>query len=357
MRKHFTKILAVLLSVAMLVLTGCSAAETATGSSAPASGGELNVFVWTEYMPDSVFEEFTKETGIKVNVSTYSSNEDMLSKVKASNKGIYDIVVPSDYMVKMMISEGLLSELDMNNIPNIGNIGKQYLNQSYDPGNKYSVPYMGGVATLCVNTKTVTDDITSYEQIFDPKYENSIVALDDFRAVIGLTAKSMGYSMSETDPATLDKIGEKLMKLKPNIKALDSDSPKTLMISGETSIGFMWNAEIALAMAENPDIKIVFPKEGAYLFLDNLCVLNGAKNQENAEKFINFILKPEVSKMVSDEFPYLNPNTEAVKLLGDDYINNKASNIPEDVFKNGEYIQDVGSTVDTYSKLWTEFTN
>jgi spermidine/putrescine transport system permease protein len=308
-------------------------------------------------MPDSVFEKFTEETGIKVNVSTYSSNEDMLAKVKASNEGLYDIVVPSDYMVKMMISEGLLAEIDKDNIPNISNIGSQYLGQSFDPDNAYSVPYMGGVATLCVNTSKVDEEITSYSQIFDPKYENSIVMLDDFRAVTGVVAKSMGYSMNETDSATLDKIGEKLMELKNNVKALDSDSPKSLMISGETSIGFMWNAEIALSIAENPDIEIVFPDEGCYLFLDNLCVLKGAKNQENAEKFIDFVLNPEISKSISEEFPYLNPNTAAVELLGDDYINNPASNIPEDVFANGEYIQDVGDALEQYNTIWTEFTN
>jgi spermidine/putrescine transport system permease protein len=340
--------------------TAASQAPAADTSQPAASGqklsGELNLFIWTEYIPDAVLQKFTEETGVKVNASTYSSNEDMLSKVKASNKGIYDIVVPSDYMVKLMIAQNLLAPLDQDKIPNLKNIGSQYLNQQYDTGNKYSVPYMGGVATLCVNTDVVKEDITSFAQIFDAKYKNSIVALDDFRAVIGLTAKTLGYSMSETDPAKLDKIKEKLLTLKPNIKTLDSDSPKTDMISGETSIGYMWNAEIALAIEANPKIKIVFPKEGCYLFLDNLAILDGAKNKENAEAFINFILRPDISKMISEEFPYLNPNTEAVKLLGDKYINNPASNIPADVFKNGEYIQDVGSTVDTYNNIWTEFT-
>jgi len=345
-----------------LLAAGCaSGAKPVPASNAPAasgtkSGGELNLFIWTEYIPDAVLQKFTNETGIKVNASTYSSNEDMLSKVKASNKGIYDIVVPTDYMVKLMIGQGLLAPLDMDKIPNLKNIGTQYLNQPYDPGNKYSVPYMGGVAALCVNTDKVREDITSFEQIFDPRYANSIVALDDFRAVIGLTAKTLGYSMSETDPAKLAGIKEKLLTLKPNIKVLDSDSPKTVMISGETSIGFMWNAEIALSIAENPKIRIVFPKEGAYLFIDNLAILDGAKNKENAEMFINFILRPDVSKMISDEFPYLNPNLEAVKLLGDSYINNPASNIPEEVFKNGEYIQDVGGAIDIYNDIWTEFT-
>ncbi len=353
MKKRLSIVLAACLAAVLLV--GCGAPAT-SGGAGSGSAGELNVFIWTEYMPDSVFQQFTEETGIKVNVSTYSSNEDMLSKVKASNKGLYDIVVPSDYMVKMMIDEGLLSEINKDNVPNLKNIGESFLDQSFDPGNKYSVPYMGGVATLCVNTSKVTDEITSFTQIFDPKYENTIVTLDDFRAVIGLVAKSMGYSMNETDPAVLEEISTKLMELKPNIKALDSDSPKSLMISGETNIGFMWNAEIALSMAENPDVQIVFPKEGCYLFLDNFCITDGAKNKDNAEKFIDFVLRPEVSKLVSEEFPYVNPNAEAVKLLGDDYINNPASNVPGEVFANGEYIMDVGSAIDTYNTIWTEFT-
>lgn len=354
-------VLSGLLLIALLAIGCTSGTKPSTASGTPAASGtkykgELNLFIWTEYIPDTVLQKFMSETGIKINANTYSSNEDMLSKVKASNKGIYDIVVPTDYMVKLMIDQGLLAPLDLDKIPNLKNIGSQYLDQPYDPGNKYSVPYMGGVATLCVNTDKVKEDITSYEQIFDPKYTNSIVALDDFRAVIGLTAKTLGYSMSETDKEKLARVKDKLLTLKPNVKVLDSDSPKTVMIGGETSIGFMWNAEIALSIAENPKIKIVFPKEGAYLFIDNLAILDGAKNKENAETFINFILRPDVSKMISDEFPYLNPNTEAVKLLGDSYINNPASNIPEEVFKNGEYIQDVGGAIDIYNEIWTEFT-
>lgn len=339
-----------------IVMAACLLAVLFAGCAAPA-GGEVNLFIWTQYIPDSVLQQFKAETGITVNVSMYSSNEDMLAKVKASNEGIYDIVVPSDYMVKMMISQGMLAELKKDSLTNLANIGPQYLNQSYDPGNAYSVPYMGGVAALAVNKSKVSEDITSCSQLFDPKYKSSIVMLNDFRADIGMAAKSMGYSLNETDPATLDKIGQKLMELKPNVKALDSDSPKSLMISGETSIGYMWNAEVALSMKGNPDIKIVYPTEGCYMFMDNLCLLKGAKNSENAVKFINFILRSDVSKLISQEFPYLNPNAEAIKLLGDEYVANPAINIPADVIAKGEYVQDVGGALDKYNTLWTEFTN
>lgn len=358
--KKFKTILAALLSSAIFIaaLAGCGS-STQSGVSAADSGkssGELNLFIWTEYMPQTVFDEFTKETGIKVNVSTYSTNEDMLSKVKASNSGIYDIVVPSDYMVKMMIDQDLLQKIDKSKIPNLSNIDETYMNQYFDKGNEYSVPYLGGVAALCVNKANVKENITSFKQVMDSKYADSIVALDDFRAVIGMTAKSLGYSMSSTDDGELAKIKTQLMKLKPNIKVLDSDSPKTSMINGETDIGFMWSAEIALCMQESKDFDIVFPDEGCYVFLDNMCILKGAKNSDNANKFINFVLKGETGKLVLDEFPYLSPNKAAVALMPDSYKNNKASNVPAEVIKKGEYVKDVGTAVSKYDAMWTDFT-
>jgi spermidine/putrescine transport system substrate-binding protein/spermidine/putrescine transport system permease protein len=347
------KLLATLLAVTLLfALAACG---KASDSGAPKTGGELNVFVWTEYMPQTVFDAFTKETGIKVNVSTYSSNEDMLAKVKGGNEGIYDIVVPSDYMVKMMTAENLLAPLDLAAIPNLKNIDAAYLDQSFDPGNKYSVPYMGGLAGLVVNGAKTDEVITGYEQIFNPKYANSIVALDDFRAVIGMTAKSLGYSLNTVDDAELAAVDAKLAALKTNIKLLDSDSPKSAMISGETSIGFMWNAEIAICLQESDDFYAVFPDEGCYLFLDNLSILKGAKNPDAATQFLNFVLRPDVSKLVSDEFPYLNPNAAAVELLPDSYKSNPASNIDPAVIAVGEYVLDIGADVEKYDTLWTKF--
>jgi len=349
MKRFLSIILALVVSA--LSLAGCGG-----GGGAAAQPGELNIFVWTEYMPQSVFTAFEKETGIKVNVSTYSSNEEMQAKVKASNKGIYDIVVPTDYMVKMMIGEGLLQEIDKSKVPNLTNISSQYLDQSFDPANRYSVPYMCGLAGLVIDKTKVSDNITSFAQVFDAKYAGSIVALDDFRAVIGMTAKSLGYSLSTTDDSELAQVEAKLAELKPNIKVLDSDSPKTAMLNRETAIGFMWNAEIAICLEESDDFVAVFPSEGCYLFIDSLCVLDGAKNSDAAHSFLDFILRPDISKLVSDEFPYLNPNAAAVELLPDSYKNNPASNIDPAIFSAGEYVLDIGSDVEKYDELWTKFT-
>lgn len=333
--------------------TAQSSGKTAASTSA---SKELNLYIWTEYMPQTVFDEFEKETGIHVNVSTYSTNEDMLAKVKASNQGIYDIVVPSDYMIKMMIDQGLLQKLDKSKITNVSNVNSTFLDQYFDKGNQYSMPYLGGVAALCVNKSKVKENITSYQQIMDPKYKSSIVALNDFRAVIGMTAKSLGYSLNTTKPAELANIKAQLAKLKPNIKNLDSDSPKASMLNGETSIGYMWSAEIALCMKESSDFDVVFPKEGSYVFLDNMCILKGAKNYDNANTFINFVLKGETGKLILDEFPYLSPNKAAVALMPDSYKNNKASNVPSEIIKNGEYVKDIGADVSKYDSMWTEFT-
>jgi spermidine/putrescine-binding protein len=333
------------------LFSGCSSKPPADGTK------ELNVFFWTEYIPESIIKQFEKETGIKVNFATYSSNEDMMAKVKSSAEGTYDIVIPSDYAVKMMIEEGLLSEIDKNAIDNLSNIELSYLNRDFDPGNRYSIPYMAGVAAIVVNKKKINEKITSFGQLFDAKYKNSIVALDDSRAVIGAAANSMGYSFNPEDDAVLDAVAKKVMALKQNIKLLDSDSPKTSMLNGETSIGYMWSAEIAICLQENgDDFEVVFPEEGCYLFLDNMSIVKGAKNKANAEKFINFVLRADIGKSILDEYPYASPNKAAIGIVSDSYKNNPASNIKSDIFSKGQFIKDVGSKVEKYDEIWTKFT-
>lgn len=339
--------MAMAITMAAGLFTGC-------GEKNSAKNGELNLFIWTEYVPDSVIRKFEDEYGIKVNVTTYSTNEDMLAKVKSESEGTYDIVQPSDYMVESMISQGLLEKLDQKALTNLSNMGEQYLDQDYDPGNVYSVPYQGGVCAIGVNTSVIKDDITSYGDLFKPEYANRLVVLDDYRATIGMVERSMGLSVNETDPAVLETVKEKLMTLKGNIKLYDSDSPKSALISGECSLAYCWSAEIALAMEENPDIKIVYPSEGAFRFLDNWCIAKGAKNYDNAMKFINFMCDPEAAKLVMAEFPYLNCNKAAIDETPD-YAGNEAKNVPPDVFAAGERDKVLDNdAIAIYDRMWTE---
>jgi len=326
---------------------------TACGKSS--SGKELNIFVWTEYVPDAAIQDFEKQTGIKVNISNYSSNEDMLAKVKSESEGAFDILLPSDYMVKQLISQDMLEKLDKTKLTNLGNIGSQYLDKSFDSGNTYSVPYQGGVCAIAVNTAKIKDTITSYDDLFNPKYKNSIVVLDDYRAVLGMTARSMGYSMNETDDTKLAKLQTKLLTIKDNIKLYDSDSPKSALISGDCTLAYCWSGEIALAMQENKDIKIVFPKEGAYTFLDSWCIPKGSKNSDAATQFINYMLSVSAAKQALEEFPYMSANTKALEELGTEYTSNEAINIPADVLSKGEYMDNLSTSVlEKYDAIWTQ---
>jgi len=350
-KKMNLKIFAITMIAAMCMsLAACGGAQTQT----TAENRTLNIYVWTEYVPESVIKGFEEKTGITVNVSTFSSNEDMLAKVKAESEGAYDIVQPSDYMVEQMINQDMLEKIDSTKLTNLKNIGASYLKPSYDPTGEYSVPYLGGVGAIAVNTSMIPDEITSYADLFNPAYANTLVVLDDFRATIGITAHSIGLSMNETDPEKLALVKDQLLLLKDIVKLYDSDSPKSALISGDCALGFCWSAEIALAMEENPDIEIVYPEEGAFLFLDNWCVPKGAKNYDEAMEFINYMLEAETSAKVSAEFPYLNPNTAAVALLGSEYIDNPAKNPPADVFSKGEFVMNLDTeTIAIYDEMWT----
>lgn len=336
---------------AAFTLTGCGG----DGKTASKDGGTLNIYTWTEYIPDSVIEKFEDETGIKVNHTTFSSNEDMLAKVKSESEGAFDIIQPSDYMVEQMASQGMLEEIDVSKLSNFENIGEEYRSPEYDPGNKYSVPYLGGVAAIAVNKSKVKEPITKYDDLFKTEFANREVMLDDFRAIIGVTARSLGYSMSTSDKAQLDEIRTKLLTLKPNVKLYDSDSPKSALIQGDCDLGVMWAAEIALAMEDNKDIEVVYPEEGAYLFLDNWAIPKGAKNVDAAMKFIDFMLDAGNMASVLDEFPYMCPNTAAVELAGETYSANPAKNPPADAIAKGEYIKNLDTdTLSVYDKMWTE---
>lgn len=345
------KKIAIFLAVAMLVasFTGCGSSDS------KGENGELNVFIWTEYVSESAIAAFEEESGIKVNVSTYSSNEDMLAKLKSEAEGTYDVILPSDYAVEYLIAQDKLETLDKDALTNLSNISDTYLDPSYDPGNVYSVPYEGGVCCIAVNTDKVEKQITSYDDLFDESLADSIVVLDDFRAIIGLTERSMGLSMNETDPATLSEVEEKLLKLKNNVKLYDSDSPKSALISGDCSVGAVWSAEAALAMEENPAIEVVYPKEGAYVFMDNWSVPKGAKNYDNAMSFINFMLSADAAKMNIEDFPYLCPNDAALEMMGDDYVANEAKNVPADVISSGEFVKYLDSdSLAIYDEMWTK---
>lgn len=354
------KLLQLVLSL-MLIMSALAGCKSLTSSTEPIVTNKdekvLNVFNWSEYLPESVIKEFEEKYEIKVNYLTYSSNEEMLARIIAGDD-IFDISVASDYMVEVMRKQKLMEEIDMSNIPNFKNIGDEFKNLSFDPGNKYSVPYMWGTGVIAVNTSKVSGrSITSYGDLWDSRFKNSLVVLDDERALIGIALKKLGYSLNETDPAKLEQARAELLKLKPNIKSFNSDSPKAELLSGDVAAGYMWGAEAALAGGENKDIKAFFPKEGMYIWQDNFVIPKGAINKKNAELFINFLLEPKVSAEISKEFPYANPNLAAHQYIDKSILNNTAVYPTAAELKIGERLKDIGDATKLYDKIWVEFRN
>ncbi len=346
-----------LLSV-ILVLSSLAVACGQTKTEEAASSGnqlekELNLFVWSEYFPEETLRQFENEFHVKVNYSTYSSNEEMMAKLSVDSS-MYDISVASDYMADAMRKKEILEPIDFNNVPNSKNIGKEYLNLSFDPEGKYTVPYAWGTVVIAVNTDKVKFPVESYKDLWRPEFKNALVVLDDPRTLIGVANKLQGKSMNETDPAVLEKTKQMLVELKPNIKAFDSDSPKTLLVSGEVSAGLVWGAEASLARQSNPAIKTVLPKEGMQLWQDNFVIPKGAKHKKAAEAFINFILRPDVDAAIAKVYPYATPNIEARKLLDPAILEDPANYPPKEEIEKGEYLADLGEATTLFDRIWSE---
>lgn len=344
---RFTKFsLLVSVLAAVLLIAGCG------GSGA---GGKdekvVNILNWSEYLPDELIKQFEEETGIKVNYSTISSNEELLAKLDVGN-ATYDLAVPSTYFIEVMIKQGQLEKINKDNIPNLKNIDERYMGWDFDPEDEYSVPYMWGTEVIAYNEDLVDFEIKSYKDLFNPELKDSLVVVDDPRTMLGAMLEMLGYSANSTNEDEITKAGEELKKLMPNIKAFDSDSPKNLLVSGEVKAGVVYGAEAALAMRDNPSIKMVLPEDHLSLWQDNFVIPKDAPHKENAEKFIDFILSPEVSKEITMDYPYHNPNKAALELLPDDVQGELE--LSDEEFERGVYAEDVGEAIRYYDRVWSE---
>jgi spermidine/putrescine transport system substrate-binding protein/spermidine/putrescine transport system permease protein len=288
---------------------------------------ELNLFAWSEYVPQGVIDGFTKETGIKVNYETYASNEEMLAKL-ISGAQRYDLIQPSEYTVEALAKENTLKPIDWAKVPNAKNIGPQFKNLPHDPQQNYSVPWMTGSVGIVVNSDKVSDDIKGYKDVFQEKFKGRIVVLDDPREIVNWALATIGAGPNDVTPENLAKVKPILEQWLPLVKVYDSDSPKTALLNGDVDIGIVWSGEAALLYNEDPKFKYILPVEGAHQFIDALAIPADAPNPDAAMAFMNYILRPEVSKLISADFPYTNPNLEARKLLSSEELANPASYPP-----------------------------
>ena len=320
------------LSALAALLVGCGKAPEVP---------KLSVFCWSEYIPQSVIDQFSKETGIQVSVENYASNEEMLAKLMAGG-GEYDIIQPSEYVVEALIAQKLLHPIDKTKIPNLSNIAPQFLKMSFDPDNSFSVPFMAGTVGIVVNTDLIKDDIKSFADVFKPENTGKIVVLDDAREITAWALLSQGLPINDMSDANLEKVKPVLANWLPMVKVFDSDSPKTALLNGDVSIGIVWGGEGAILLQSDPKFRWIIPAEGTHLFIDSLAIPKTAKNVNNAEAFMNFILRTDISKQISDAFPYTNPNLAARKILTEEQIKNKASFPSDEEITKMQVFRDIG---------------
>jgi spermidine/putrescine transport system substrate-binding protein len=331
------------LALAAVTLAACTSPE--------ADDKELNLFAWSEYVPQSIIDGFTAETGIKVNYETYASNEEMLAKL-VSGAQRYDLIQPSEYTIEALVRDNRLQALDHAKIPNLGNVDPALRNLPHDPGLKFSVPWMAGTVGIVVNTEKVTDPVAGYKDVFQEKYRGRIVVLDDPREIVSWALATLGVGPNDITEATLAQARPVIAGWLPLVKLYDSDSPKTALLNGDVDLGIVWSGEAAILFNENPKFRYVLPAEGAHRFIDSLAVPVNAGNVEGAHRFIEYILRPEVSKLISADFPYTNPNVEARKLLTPEELANPASYPPGNPKLDG--FTDIGEAAVLIDKLITD---
>lgn len=335
----------VMLILCLVILTGCNNNKQYKGS--------INVLNWSSYIPNEVISDFEDEYNIKVNYSTYSSNEELLAKVSSVKEGTYDLVFPSDYMVEIMKNKDLIDKIDKSKISNYSNIEKNFLGLNYDKKNEYSVPFLAASVVITINRDLVNNKITSYSDLLNSEYENNIVLVDDTRIVIGTALMALGYDINTTNERELEEAKEWLIKLKSNIKAFDSDSPKRFLITKEASIGLMWSAEALLAKEENPNIEIIVPKEGHIVSIDNFVIMKNSNRKDNTYAFINYILRSDVMEKIVMNYPYSSvnkyTNTKMYQNSSFGYEYRRLQNI----VSNGKRIENVGKYITVYDKIWS----
>lgn len=371
MKKCILSFLLALMVVVLLLPVTALAAETGIDTSAldmnyygryKDKGYSISVYNWGEYISDGadgsldVNKAFEEVTGIKVVYSNYDTNESMYAKLKTGG-AVYDVVIPSDYMISRMIAEGMLQKMDMSNIPNLKNINELYLNQSYDPTNEYSVPYTWGVLGLIYNTKLVEDEsvVASWGALWSEAYMDNILMINNSKDAFGLTFMYLGLPINAESTEQVDKAVELLKAQKNVIQAYVADEIFDKMIGEEAAIAPYFNGDAVTMIQDNPDLAFSIPMEGSNIFTDCLCIPKESQKRELAEMYINFMLEPEVGMANTDAIGYSTPNTKVYELLDEETKADTTAYPSEEELERCEYYNYVGPELSLYiDSKWAE---
>lgn len=336
---------------ASILLTGCKTSNTG-------KNGEVLVYNWGEYIDPETLSMFEEETGIKVIYDEFDTNETMYPKVE-SGSSAYDVICPSDYMIRKMIENDLLTTLNFDNMPNAkANIGESYYAQasSFDPGNQYCVPYCWGTVGILYNKTMVNEPVTSWSVLWDEQYKDNILMQDSVRDAFMVALKWNGFSANSLNKDELEIAKESLITQKPLVQAYVIDQVRDKMIGGEAALGVIYSGEAIYTQRENSDLEYVIPEEGTNIWIDGWVVPKNAANKENAEKFIDFMCRGDVALMNFEYITYSTPNIAAQELIEDESIKNSEIAFPDlSKYNNLETFTYLGVEGDElYNRLWKE---
>ena len=323
--------------------------------SASASAEELTVFNWFDYIDPAVIDLFEEETGITVKYVNFTTNEEMYTKLEAG-AGTYDVIFPSEYMIERMIAHDMLEELDLSAMPNFANVMDRLKDPSYDPGNRFSVPYMWGTLGYLYNTEMVDEELSSWSALFDEKYAGNVIMMNSMRDSIGLALKYLGYSMNTRDEAELNEAKDLLIKQKQDKIQCGYllDETKDKMVGGEAAIGVVYSGDAQYAIEKNESLVYVVPEEGSNIWVDGMCIPKGSKNVEGAMKFIDFLCREDIAAMNFDYIYYCSPIQAVVDGLDEEEAAQSTINPSEDVVSRCEYFNDVEDVMSLYENVWME---
>ena len=340
------KILAFALAICMIacMFTGCAKKKET-----------LTIYTWEGMFPQEVLDAFTEETGIEINYAVFDTDETMLAKLQAAKGGDYDLVIADDYIIETAIAEGLVQKLDKKKIENFGNINSVYQGQFYDPADEYTVPYGAGVQTIVYNPENVNIDITGYADLWDPSLEDSVGIISNYRVINGMALKVMGESYNIEDTAKIAEAGKKLQELAPNIRLIKDDNLQDDLLSGEINAAVMYTSQVTMAMLENPNLKVVFPKEGIGFGIMAMFVPSKAPNADAAHKFIEFILDPERGAKCYEYLGYYCTATASEPYITEEY--REFLTLPAEFSKDDmEMIENITPEADdAHIAAWSEF--
>lgn len=345
------KKIAILLTFVLVVTS-----VTACGSK-PKEERVLNIYSWDQIYPQEVLDDFTKETGIKVNFSNFDANETMLSKLEASGGADYDLVCADDYILEPVIQKNLAQKIDTSKIENYGNINPIYQSQYFDPKNEYTVPYSAGIQTIIYDPEKVPFEIKSFNDLLDPRLKDSIGMNNNMLIMMGLALMADGGNVASENPKEIAKAGQKLIDMAPNIHAIKESGLEEDLVAGEISVGLLFTNQNYLALQSNPNLKVVYPTEGVGFGTMVQFIPSNAKNVDEAYEFMNYVLQPEVSKKCTELVANYSINKEADKLFSDK--EKESFTLPEnmDIDKMQVMKNFSEEAMNQRSELWTKFKN